>query len=153
RFPGHYFDEETGLHYNRFRYFSPELGRYIQSDPVGQFGGINLYAYLRDPLSHVDIDGLARTGTGGNAKKPKTAKAPSKAVEPGCPFKIEGAAGMSKADLKAELDQRAKAMADKLKKGDVKVPGPPPYTLSKKHLNPCLAVAVDKKGNVYYGQN
>ena len=38
RFPGHYFDRELGLHYNRFRYYSPELGRYVQSDPVGQSG-------------------------------------------------------------------------------------------------------------------
>src|SRR5262249_26269562 len=38
RFPGHYFDQETNLHYNRFRYFSPELGRYLQSDPAGLAG-------------------------------------------------------------------------------------------------------------------
>lgn len=154
RFPGHYFDQETGLHYNRFRYFSPELGRYIQSDPVGQFGGINLYAYLRDPLSHVDIDGLSRPGKASNEKKPKTAKTPSEALEPGCSLLgIEGADKMSEAELKAELDKRAKEMAEKLKKGDVVVPGPPPYTLSSKHLEPCLAVVVDKNGNVFYGQN
>ena len=45
RFPGHYHDPELDLHYNRFRYYSPELGRYIQSDPLGIAGGINLYAY------------------------------------------------------------------------------------------------------------
>jgi RHS repeat-associated protein len=58
RFPGHYHDPETGLHYNRFRYFSPELGRYLQSDPAGLEGGINLYAYPTDPLTDADIDGL-----------------------------------------------------------------------------------------------
>jgi RHS repeat-associated protein len=152
RFPGHYFDQETGLHYNRFRYFSPALGRYIQSDPAGQFGGINLYAYLHDPLSHVDIDGLARNG-GGNARKPKGQK-PPQGLKPGCALlNVKGAAEMSDAQLKAELEKRAKEMAKKLEKGDVKVPGPPPYTLSKKHLQPCLAVVVDKNGNVYYGQN
>jgi RHS repeat-associated protein len=58
RFPGHYHDPETGLHYNRFRDFSPELGRYLQSDPAGQEGGINLYAYPAYPLTGADIDGL-----------------------------------------------------------------------------------------------
>jgi RHS repeat-associated protein len=59
RFPGHYFDAETGLHYNRFRYYSPELGRYLQSDPEGIPGGLNLYAYaLGNPLRWVDVRGL-----------------------------------------------------------------------------------------------
>jgi RHS repeat-associated protein len=58
RFPGHYYDPESRLHYNRFRYFSPELGRYLQSDPLGLEGGINLYAYPARPLTAVDIDGL-----------------------------------------------------------------------------------------------
>ncbi len=61
RFPGHYYDAETGLHYNRNRYYSPELGRYLQSDPVDLEGGHNLYAYAQDgnPLRDVDLFGLA----------------------------------------------------------------------------------------------
>ncbi|WP_437577381.1 RHS repeat-associated core domain-containing protein [Sorangium sp. So ce887] len=62
RFPGHYFDEELGLHYNRFRYYSPRLGRYFQSDPAGQSGGTNLYAYTANPLAVVDILGLMHQG-------------------------------------------------------------------------------------------
>jgi RHS repeat-associated protein len=58
RFPGHYHDPETGLHYNRFRYYDPELGRYIQSDPMGVAGGINLYPYCSRPGVEVDLDGL-----------------------------------------------------------------------------------------------
>ena len=58
RWPGHYFDAETGLHYNRFRYYSPELGRYIQVDPRDVEGGINVYAYPSRPLDTVDVDGL-----------------------------------------------------------------------------------------------
>src|SRR5262249_21263475 len=54
---------ETGLHYNRFRYFSPELGRYLQSDPAGLEGGINVYGYPTDPLNDVDIDGLKKPAT------------------------------------------------------------------------------------------
>lgn len=88
RFPGHYYDPETGLHYNRFRYFSPQLGRYLQSDPSGQEGGINLYAYPASPLTGVDIDGLAKTGPAPKkprAPGPKGAAAPSGAGA-ACPF-------------------------------------------------------------------
>ncbi|MBN1959986.1 MAG: hypothetical protein JW841_03500 [Deltaproteobacteria bacterium] len=60
RFPGHFFDAETGLHYNRFRYYSPELGRYLESDPDGITGGLNLYAYTNNPLTEVDVRGLGK---------------------------------------------------------------------------------------------
>ena len=62
RFPGHYFDPELGLHYNRFRYYDPALGRYIQSDPWGIAGGFNLYAYRSNPLLQVDVRGLGEEG-------------------------------------------------------------------------------------------
>jgi RHS repeat-associated protein len=58
RLPGHYFDRETSLHYNRFRYYDPALGRYLQPDPVGVSGGGNRYAYHASPLTRVDINGL-----------------------------------------------------------------------------------------------
>jgi len=58
RFPGHYYDEALGLHYNRFRYYDPILGRYLQSDPWGIAGGMNLYAYRDNPLGTVDVRGL-----------------------------------------------------------------------------------------------
>ena len=90
RFPGHYHDPETGLHYNRFRYFSPELGRFLQSDPAGLEGGINVYAYP-DPLTDADIDGLAKAATG--VKSPpsgKKAKGTAAGAEAGCPHE-EGA--------------------------------------------------------------
>jgi RHS repeat-associated protein len=58
RFPGHWDDPEIGLFYNRFRYYSPKLGRYLQSDPLGVAGGYNLYAYPPAPLTHVDLFGL-----------------------------------------------------------------------------------------------
>jgi RHS repeat-associated protein len=60
RWPGHYFDPETGLHYNRHRYYDPNLGRYLQSDPIGHEGSpVNLYAYCPNPLVQVDVLGLA----------------------------------------------------------------------------------------------
>ncbi|NJK31990.1 MAG: RHS repeat-associated core domain-containing protein [Deltaproteobacteria bacterium] len=58
RFPGHYADDELGLFYNRFRYYDPALARYISPDPAGQGAGVNLYAYTRNPLLEVDLDGL-----------------------------------------------------------------------------------------------
>ncbi|ENO0460352.1 RHS domain-containing protein [Salmonella enterica] len=58
RFQGQYFDEESGLHYNRYRYYEPESGRYISADPIGLAGGLNLYAYAPNPLSWIDPLGL-----------------------------------------------------------------------------------------------
>ena len=63
RFPGHYFDPELGLHYNRYRYYDCGLGRYLQSDPSGISGGHNLYAYAVNPLLSVDAIGLGEDGT------------------------------------------------------------------------------------------
>lgn len=59
RFPGQWADDATGLHYNRHRYYSPALGRYIQPDPCGIAGGLNLYAFSARPTCAVDVDGLA----------------------------------------------------------------------------------------------
>ena len=60
RFQGQYFDEETGLHYNRHRYYSPETGRFITVDPIGLAGGLNNYQYVKNPTGWVDPLGLVQ---------------------------------------------------------------------------------------------
>ena len=50
RFQGQYFDQETGLHYNRYRYYSPYVGRFVSKDPIGLSGGYNIYAYAPNPI-------------------------------------------------------------------------------------------------------
>jgi RHS repeat-associated protein len=58
RFPGQYFDEETGLHQNWHRDYDPVLGRYVQSDPIGLRGGVNTFAYATaSPLNRKDPRG------------------------------------------------------------------------------------------------
>jgi RHS repeat-associated protein len=59
RLPGQLHDPETGLHYNRFRYYDPEYGRFISPDPVGLLGGLNAYRYAPSALGWSDPLGLA----------------------------------------------------------------------------------------------
>ncbi|MDR0244630.1 MAG: DUF6531 domain-containing protein [Burkholderia sp.] len=60
RYAGQYADESTGLHYNTFRFYDPDVGRFINQDPIGLMGGDNLYQYADNPIGWTDPLGLAR---------------------------------------------------------------------------------------------
>jgi RHS repeat-associated protein len=80
RFPGQYYDSETGFHYNYFRDYNPKTGRYVQSDPIGLDAGVNTYSYVRaNPLSEVDDEGLCnrRLKALGLCGKPKPQQKPN----------------------------------------------------------------------------
>ncbi|MGF6487363.1 RHS repeat-associated core domain-containing protein [Pseudomonas frederiksbergensis] len=70
RFQGQYFDAETGLHYNRHRYYNPDVGRYLTPDPSKLAGGLNGYQYTRNPTGWVDPLGLSDCPGGDGCKKP-----------------------------------------------------------------------------------
>lgn len=58
RFQGQYLDRETGLHYNLYRFYDPDIGKFISGDPIGLAGGINLYSYAPNPIKWMDPLGL-----------------------------------------------------------------------------------------------
>jgi RHS repeat-associated protein len=70
RFQGQYFDAETGLHYNRHRYYNPDAGRYLTPDPVKLAGGLNGYRYGLNPTGWVDPLGLSDCPGGDGCKRP-----------------------------------------------------------------------------------
>ena len=72
RLQNQYFDEETGLHYNLMRYYEPEAGRFVNQDPIGLWGGANLYQFAPNANVWVDPLGLkVRVGNHGHLRKIK----------------------------------------------------------------------------------
>ncbi|MDH0897004.1 MULTISPECIES: RHS repeat-associated core domain-containing protein, partial [unclassified Pseudomonas] len=71
RFQGQYRDEESGLYYNRYRYYAAELGRYVTQDPIGLEGGVNSYLYVQAcPILSMDPLGLDTIALGGSIRLP-----------------------------------------------------------------------------------
>ncbi len=71
RFQGQYFDAETGLHYNRHRYYNPSTGRFLTPDPIKLAGGLNNYQYVPNPTGWVDPLGLSGNCPDADKKLPQ----------------------------------------------------------------------------------
>ncbi|MGZ5078428.1 MAG: RHS repeat-associated core domain-containing protein [Usitatibacter sp.] len=73
RFPGQYFDAESGTNYNYFRDYDPRIGRYLRSDPVGLQAGLNTFSYVEaSPLGLIDPDGTESSGSDPYPNCPRT---------------------------------------------------------------------------------
>ncbi|AMT87482.1 hypothetical protein AYO71_07975 [Pseudomonas koreensis] len=87
RFQGQYFDAETGLHYNRHRYYNPGTGRFLTPDPIKLAGGLNSYQYVPNPTGWVDPLGLSgcpggKDGSSGSSTENPASKAVVKEGSP-----------------------------------------------------------------------
>ncbi|EMC0549067.1 RHS repeat protein, partial [Escherichia coli] len=101
RLPGQQYDEESGLYYNRHRYYDPLQGRYITQDSIGLKGGWNFYQYPLNPVQYIDSMGLASKyghlnngGYGARPNKPPTpdpSKLPDIAKQLRLPYPIDQA--------------------------------------------------------------
>lgn len=69
RFQGQHYDIETGLHYNRFRYYDPDMGMFTTRDPIGLIGGDNVFQYAPNPTSWIDPFGLSCTSNANECGK------------------------------------------------------------------------------------
>ena len=105
RFPGQYYDQETGLHYNYHRYYDPKIGRYLRPDPIGLAGGLNLYTYAENnPVNAFDPFGLELVSVPGGSQWWDMSNLPSQSL-PG--FNYCGP-GNNSLDPTCPLDQACK---------------------------------------------
>ena len=107
RFQGQYFDHESGLHYNRHRYYNPDIGRYLTPDPVKLAGGINAYQYVPNPIGWIDPLGLNANCPGSIGKNPACA-IPTEPYIPGISRK--GAFRQAKRDAHIPMSQSPDVM-------------------------------------------
>ncbi|WP_437972187.1 RHS repeat-associated core domain-containing protein [Sorangium sp. So ce260] len=122
RYPGQIEDEETGLHYNRYRYYDPETGTYISPDPTGLEGGYNLYAYGPNPIAWIDPMGWAHhmtvvSAVDGNRrpiKMPRTSY--ESGMGPDCPKAL-------KSQAKCHTERKLAHDLKQLEKSGVKLEG------------------------------
>lgn len=91
RYAGQFQDSESGLHYNLFRYYEPEVGRFTTQDPVGLRGGLNLYQYAPNPYGWVDPLGLTSSALAKSMEKAGTPRPANSAAHHIVPETAKGA--------------------------------------------------------------
>jgi len=106
RWPGQYEDAETGLYYNRFRYYDPESGQYASQDPIRLEGGLRVQQYPGDPLTAPDVFGLAMF------RGARPGESPSFSPKPG-EFKIDNDTGLVKNTHGVSVFDNAESVSSK----------------------------------------
>ena len=125
KFQGQFFDSETNLHYNRFRYYDSDVGMFVQRDPIGLMGGSNVFQYAPNPVMWIDPFGLHFS----SGKSTHTAKVTvhdshgnvksSSIYTSGNMTEAEKALGFPKSSLATHTEARAmKDLKPVLEKGD-----------------------------------
>ncbi|NMZ02175.1 RHS repeat-associated core domain-containing protein, partial [Pseudomonas proteolytica] len=107
RFQGQYYDRESGLHYNRHRYYNPDNGRYLTPDPVKLAGGVNGYLYVPNPTGWVDPLGLNACPGGDGCKPSATVQDPAKNIDHAEPTLPQ----TTRAQRQARIDELAESNA------------------------------------------
>ncbi|MET0846162.1 MAG: RHS repeat-associated core domain-containing protein [Pseudomonas sp.] len=149
RFQGQYFDAESGLHYNRHRYYDPEVGRYLTPDPVKLAGGLNQYQYTPNPTGWVDPLGLSgncpQLGKAGCEAPDDTTGVKVDEGEPELPKLKLTAAELAKKEVKRLNDSQGMHMVGK---HDPEVPRAAHIQRAIDGTNPITGKAPrNKKGN------
>jgi RHS repeat-associated protein len=112
RFQGQYCDEETGLHYSRYRYYDPHSGRFASKDPIGLIGGLNFQRYAPNPVQWIDPFGLTSVPAVMSLKAYKP-------VIPGQKYSDQTCTDQEREALHADLNEKKKIQK-------VQVPKKPP---------------------------
>ncbi|MFV0408831.1 MAG: RHS repeat-associated core domain-containing protein [Paracoccus sp. (in: a-proteobacteria)] len=124
RFQGQYYDDETGLHYNRFRHYDPAAGCFLSQDPISLGGGSRLYSYPANPLVLGDPLGLYPTAGSPNTGILKDGKFAQVKAKPGKEFSAEGKriySNLAREEIKTVSDLANAIRSGKINPKDIEV--------------------------------